>query len=53
MVFINHFLCFTKGVTLCSSPARIACVEIIHPQLMTAEKDLNPQGYIKLVLTSL
>ena len=30
-----------------------AYVEIIHPQLMTARKDLNPQEYIKLVLTSL
>jgi hypothetical protein len=30
-----------------------ARVEIIHPQLVTAGRDLNPQGYIKPVLTSL
>ena len=30
-----------------------ARVEVIHPQLMTARKDLNPQEYIKPVLTSL
>jgi hypothetical protein len=53
MVFISYFLCFAKSVTFCSSSARVACVEIIHPQLMTAEKDLNLQGYIKPVLTSL
>jgi hypothetical protein len=30
-----------------------ARVEVIYPQLMTAGKDLNPQEYIKPVLTSL
>jgi hypothetical protein len=48
----THKACINESLTSLAQ-CKFAHVEIIQPQLMTARKDLNPQEYIKPVLTSL